>query len=62
MNKELIFRGGCDLCYTQSELISIANAIAMRYDAGICRHKNEHPGVIEIWRITNEDREIDGIK
>ena len=47
----LIYRQGVDLCYTQSQLIDVANAIAARYDAGICRHKNEHPGVIEIWEL-----------
>lgn len=33
------------------ELIEIANAIALRYDAGICRHKYEHPGVVEIYKM-----------
>lgn len=40
-----------DLCYQHAQTISIANAIAARYDAGICRHKFEHPGVCEIINL-----------
>ena len=40
-----------DLCFQHAETIEIANAIAARYDAGICKHKYEHPGVLEIIKI-----------
>lgn len=35
--------------------MEIANAIALRYDAGIVKHKHEHTGVIEIWEIIEDE-------
>lgn len=56
LNNELTNeRIGVDLCFTQSETVEIANAIARRYDAGICKHKYEHSGVCEISQVTTEN-------
>ena len=47
----MIFRGGCDLCFIESQIQELASCIPLRYDAGICKHKNEHTGVIEIMKV-----------
>lgn len=49
---ELIYRGGCDLTYMNPVLMDIQSCMTTRYDAGICRHRKERTGVIEIWRMT----------
>jgi len=36
-----------DLNYISPRTIEIANAICLRYDAGICKHICEHSGVLE---------------
>jgi len=33
-------------------LVDISNAIALRYDAGIVKHKYEHTGVVEVEECT----------
>ena len=43
--------GGCDLCFIESQIQELASCIPLRYDAGICKHKNEHTGVIEIMKV-----------
>ena len=37
---------GVDLCYIETRLVDISACICVRYDAGICRHKMEHTGVL----------------
>ena len=37
---------GVDLCYIESRIVDISACICVRYDAGICRHKLEHTGVL----------------
>ena len=37
---------GVDLCYIETKLVDISACICVRYDAGICRHKMEHTGVL----------------
>ena len=37
---------GVDLCYIESRFVDISACICVRYDAGICRHKMEHTGVL----------------
>ena len=43
-----LFQCGIDLSTNSSGLKDIANCITVRYDAGICKHKDERTGVIEI--------------
>ena len=43
-----------DLCKGESKELQIAPCIAARYDAGICKHKLERAGVIEIKQATKE--------
>ena len=40
---------GIDLCYVESRVVKISACICVRYDAGICRHKMEHTGVLIEW-------------
>ena len=40
---------GVDLCFVESRLVEISACICVRYDAGICRHKMEHTGVLIEW-------------
>lgn len=44
----LIYRGGCDLTTDRPELMDVQSCMAARYDAGICRHRKEHTGVLEV--------------
>ena len=37
---------GVDLCYIETRLVDISACICVGYDAGICRHKMEHTGVL----------------
>ena len=37
---------GVDLCYIETRFVDISACICVRYDAGICRHKMEHTGVL----------------
>ena len=37
---------GVDLCFVESRLVEISACVCVRYDAGICRHKMEHTGVL----------------
>ena len=37
---------GVDLCFVESRLVDVSACVCVRYDAGICRHKMEHTGVL----------------
>lgn len=37
---------GVDLCFIETRLVDVSACICVRYDAGICRHKMEHTGVL----------------
>ena len=37
---------GIDLCFIESRLVEISACVCVRYDAGICKHKMEHTGVL----------------
>ena len=37
---------GVDLCFIESRLVEISACVCVRYDAGICKHKMEHTGVL----------------
>lgn len=51
---EIVFKGGCDLTTDRPELMNIQSCMAARYDAGICRHRKEHTGVIEVYGISED--------
>lgn len=40
---------GIDLCYVETRIVQISSCICVRYDAGICRHKMEHTGVLVVY-------------
>lgn len=55
LNKmKLIFRG-CDLTTINPTLMDIQSCMAARYDAGIVKHAKEHTGVIEIYKVEEND-------
>ncbi len=58
MDKKVIFaRGGCDLTFINPTSVNISSCIASRYDAGICKHRYERSGVVEIYKINGVDFE-----
>lgn len=44
--KRIKSQRGVDLCYIGTRLVDVSACICVRYDAGICRHKMEHTGVL----------------
>ena len=37
---------GIDLCFLETRIVEISACVCVRYDAGICKHKMEHTGVL----------------
>lgn len=54
MQKRLVFRGGCDLTFVKPEYIEHSPCLSTRYDAGICKHRKERVGVIEIYELSKQ--------
>lgn len=48
----LLIEKGVDLCSTHAETVDICNCISRKYDAGICKHKNERSGVVECYKLS----------
>ena len=47
--KRIKSQRGVDLCYIETRLVDVSACICVRYDAGICRHKMEHTGVLVVY-------------
>ena len=45
-HRKILCQVGVDLCYIETRLVDVSACICVRYDAGICRHKMEHTGVL----------------
>ena len=49
---------GVDLTFIEPRLMNISSALTARYDAGICKHRLERTGVMEIiFDEQNDDTE-----
>lgn len=48
---ELVYKGGVDLTTQNPTTQDIQSCMAARYDAGICKHRKEHTGVIEVEKM-----------
>lgn len=57
MQRQLIYKGGCDMTFIAPELMEITSCLTVRYDAGICKHRKERTGVMEIIKISKERAE-----
>ena len=51
---------GVDLTFIEPRLMYIASTITARYDAGICKHRLERTGVLEIERESKEENSNNG--
>ena len=54
-NKRCKYSLGVDLTFVEPRLMEISSVITARYDAGICKHRLERTGVIEIEREIDEE-------
>lgn len=48
---ELVYKGGVDLTTQNPTTQDIQSCMAARYDAGICKHRKERTGVIEVEKM-----------
>lgn len=51
---------GVDLTFGESRLMEVSSTITARYDAGICKHRLERTGVMEIERESKEKNSNNG--
>ena len=58
MDKILIYRQGCDLTTNNPTLLNYSPTIVSRYDAGICNHRLERVGVLEIFKINKDQAQL----